>query len=50
MARNMSDFALLDPTFYVKSVRSTIDQQGDGMFEIEINYLNRILVGGDAVR
>lgn len=50
MARNMSDFALLDPTFYVKSASSTLDLQGDGMFEIEINYLNRILVGGDAVR
>ena len=48
MVRNMSDFALLDPVFYVKSVRTTIDQEGDGMFEIEINYVNRIVVSGDA--
>jgi hypothetical protein len=47
MARNMSDFALLDPTFYVKSVKIDIDLEG-GDFNVDINYVNRILIGGDA--
>ncbi|HEU4729976.1 MAG TPA: hypothetical protein VFT22_18895 [Kofleriaceae bacterium] len=49
MARNMSDFALLDPTFYVKRVVTSleVDKEG-GSYETEINYVNRILVSGDA--
>jgi hypothetical protein len=49
MSRNMSDFALLDPTFYVKRVETTIEIEKDGgTYETEINYANRILVSGDA--
>jgi hypothetical protein len=47
MASNMVDFALLDPIFYVKRVQTTLDLQGDGHFEVEVTYLNRILIGGD---
>lgn len=48
MARNMGDFALLDPVFYVKAVSTSLETDSDGgKFEISINYLNRILIDGN---
>lgn len=49
ISRNLDDIARLDGTFFVRKVTTTCEYADDGgSFEIDISYVNRIKVTGDA--
>ena len=50
LVANMKGFANLEPTFFVKAVRTTLDAMSGegGTYETEISYLNRIHISGAA--
>ena len=48
IAANLDDITRLDATFFVKTVRTSLEFSDDGgEFKVTIGYANRIKVSGD---
>ena len=49
LSTNLAEVARLDATFFTRSVAVTLEATEDGgNFEVEIQFINRIQIGGDA--